>query len=703
MSTPVAPGVYVETVPPPAQLLPCAVDVAAIIGVFERGPLDTPTRVASWPQVQATFGDFIANGIGAYAMKGWLDNGGRVAYVVRVAAPARTTTSTGVQPADRQASIVGDLTGLVAGAGAAIEQGDVCWLELVTAVDPLTNTVSWGAQLPPELDLTTPFTVTTGASAAGTSVQDASAARVLEISASSPGAWGNQLTVEIESRTPAATASVPAAAPVASETSVATVDGFTPATLVAITQGSGGAVKTEHRIVTTVVAAPPTLVWDADLATIDPTQPMRIEAQTFALSVRCGGVLMEVHDGLTTVPQSPGFAPAALPGTSLISCAVPAGTLPPPVTGNPVSTGWLALTAGLDGTAALSTEDILGDEAVGLLRGLAALTATDEPAIVCIPDLVGEYVAATVFVPPPPQTVDPCVPCQPPPAPPALLVQSIFEASASFTPDQIAAVQQALIDDCESRADRIAALDPPCGPGPLDVPATISWRGRFDSSYAALYSPWITVLDPLAVTPGQPPLPWGTMRRLPPSAHLAGVMAATDAAVGPWQAPANQQLQWVHACDLVLDDRGHGMLNAAGVCALRPRSGRGIWVLGARMISSDPLWLYLSTRRLMLMLERTFRVGLAWTVFEPAGSTLQKQLMSSIYGLLLDLYEQGAFGGSSAAEAFGVGYDGSGEELVVVVNVGVQPKPPAEVIVLQVMRTENQLMIRQPPITGAPQ
>ena len=124
------------------------------------------------------------------------------------------------------------------------------------------------------------------------------------------------------------------------------------------------------------------------------------------------------------------------------------------------------------------------------------------------------------------------------------------------------------------------------------------------------------------------------MRRVPPSAHIAGVMATTTQPRA-WQAPANRQLQWVHDCDLALGDRGHGLLNAAGVCALRSRAGKGVWVLGARTVSSDPAWLYLSGRRLMLMLERTFRVGLAWTVFEPAGPALQKQLMSSIYGLLL--------------------------------------------------------------------
>ena len=99
-----------RNVAPPAQLLPCAVDVAAIIGVFERGPLDTPVRVASWPQVQATFGDFIPNGIGAYASRDGLTTGPR-----RLGRAGRRTVAdddpTGAQPADRQSSIVDDSPG----------------------------------------------------------------------------------------------------------------------------------------------------------------------------------------------------------------------------------------------------------------------------------------------------------------------------------------------------------------------------------------------------------------------------------------------------------------------------------------------------------------------------------------------------------------------------------------------------------------
>src|SRR5687768_585900 len=77
-----APGVYVERLDPPPSLDLVDVDVPAFLAVCERGPIDRPVRLTSWPAFEATFGSFVLNGIGAYAVKAFFDNGGRVAYVI---------------------------------------------------------------------------------------------------------------------------------------------------------------------------------------------------------------------------------------------------------------------------------------------------------------------------------------------------------------------------------------------------------------------------------------------------------------------------------------------------------------------------------------------------------------------------------------------------------------------------------------------
>ena len=701
MTVPSAPGVYVEAVDPPAELDPVAVDVAAFVGVFERGPIDEPVRVASWPQIEATFGSFVLNGIGAYALKAWVDNGGRVAHAVRIAAPAHTTKLAGVQPADRRSSFVDSLDGIVVGAAAAVQQEGRTWMHLVIAVDDVALRVTWDRPLHPEVDLTQllirPVAVSTGAAPAVATFSDSAPTPVLVISASSAGAWGNHVTVLVERRFDAATTSRPLPAATGVATAVVSVDNFSQRSYVRVTQDKGGGVVLEERaVVARVDPAARVLFWVTPLGVVDPTTELRIESEVFAVSIRERGRLREVFEDLTLVPGHPRFAPTVLSGSAVVRAgAVGAG---PPGTGLPEpSSGWVALAGGRDGTAALGLDDLLGDELAERRRGLAVFGDLDEPAILAIPDLVAEPVAARIVLPPE-VVVDPCVPCPPPPPPPDALVADIVEASASFGDADVAFAQQALIDHCERHADRVALLDPPCGRRTLSVPALAAWRSRFESSYAAMYAPWVVVLDPLADQPATVRAPWGRLRRLPPSGHVAGLIARVDTEIGAWVAPANRLVRWAHSTDMPVGDEEHGILNDADVDALRPQASRGVAVLGARTVASDSSWRFLSVRRLFLLVERTLRAGLAWTVFEPAGPALDRIMGAAITGLLEDLWERGAFAGETPGTSFFV-KTGGGDRLrgEVIVEIGIAAQRPAEVIVLQVVRTEDRLELREQP------
>jgi hypothetical protein len=540
-----------------------------------------------------------------------------------------------------------------------------------------------------------PVVVRTGAAAATTTLFDDAALPVLDLRAASPGAWGNHVSVLAERRFDAATTNRIVPGVTGNATPVAAVDGFAPGAFVRVSQDTAGVVQSVRRVVTAVDPARSVLFWDTPLTIVDPTKPLRLEAETFTLSIREQGTLREVHDGLSLVPSHPRFAPNVLERSALVRAEVPAATPPPPASGHPDVAGWVALLAGRDGTAALGLDDVLGDELTERYRGLAAFANVDEPAIMAVPDLVAEPVQARISVPP--EVVsDPCLPCPPAPPPPDTLVAEVSEASASFGVDAIAFAQQALIDHCERRADRIALLDPPCGRGPLDVQALIAWRSRFDSTFAALYAPWVVVVDPFASVAGRPPPPWGRLRRLPPSGHVAGLIAAVDAEIGAWASPANRLVRWVHATDTAIDETGHGILNDADVDVLRAQAGRGVAVLGARTVASDSQWRFVSVRRLFLLIERTLRVGLAWTVFEPAGPALDRVMATVIAGLLEDLWERGAFAGETPETSFFVkagGGDRQRGEVIVLIAIAVQR--PAEVIFLQVVRTEDRLEIRE--------
>jgi hypothetical protein len=98
----------------------------------------------------------------------------------------------------------------------------------------------------------------------------------------------------------------------------------------------------------------------------------------------------------------------------------------------------------------------------------------------------------------------------------------VIELPPRFSLDEIFAVQQALIDQCELLRDRFAILDAPrfrSGAVNTSFSDIQSWRLRFDTRFAALYFPWIDVFDPW---PGRRE----TLRAMPPSGHVAGELPA---------------------------------------------------------------------------------------------------------------------------------------------------------------------------------
>ncbi|WP_221352053.1 phage tail sheath family protein [Streptomyces beigongshangae] len=86
------PGVSLTLAPPGSGAEPLRTDVAAFLGRFRRGPVGGPVRVESWNDVVDTFGPPPPEGAFAtpYALRGFFENGGRTAWVLRVSGPAAT-------------------------------------------------------------------------------------------------------------------------------------------------------------------------------------------------------------------------------------------------------------------------------------------------------------------------------------------------------------------------------------------------------------------------------------------------------------------------------------------------------------------------------------------------------------------------------------------------------------------------------------
>ena len=153
MSVYVTPGVYYETVDlDGGQISPLRTDIAAFIGIAERGPLHTPVAVTTWEQFQTVFGNFIPQGYLAYSVKAFFENDGARCHIVRVAAPVASTATDGtvIQPADGHSSIVLSTAGFVPGAVVtvrrdAIRQSD----HLLQDVNPATRVLIWQQPLEP--------------------------------------------------------------------------------------------------------------------------------------------------------------------------------------------------------------------------------------------------------------------------------------------------------------------------------------------------------------------------------------------------------------------------------------------------------------------------------------------------------------------------------------------------------------------------
>ena len=199
---------------------------------------------------------------------------------------------------------------------------------------------------------------------------------------------------------------------------------------------------------------------------------------------------------------------------------------------------------------------------------------------------------------------------------------------------------------------RFAVLDPPPGLSPGEVR---TFRGGLDSSRAALYYPWVTVANPLAATSSrQPPT-----LAVPPSGFLCGIYAGSDLQQGVFKAPANVPLLGALGPELTVSKEQQDLLNPEGINCLRVFEGLGFRVWGARTVSSDPEWKYLSTRRYFNYLEGSIARSTQWAVFEPNGERLWANVRQAIADFLYNEWRSGALLGSTVEEAFFVRCDRS--------------------------------------------
>lgn len=295
------------------------------------------------------------------------------------------------------------------------------------------------------------------------------------------------------------------------------------------------------------------------------------------------------------------------------------------------------------GMPALTAKDFIGD--VSDRSGLGGIEALDQVRLVVCPDVMVGY------------------------------------DGSPAERERVKMVQQAMLDHCQRLRYRFAILDAPPG---LNAQQAMDWRRYvgFDSSYAAMYYPWIQIADLSGSG--------ATSKLVPPSGHVAGVYNRTDADRGVHKAPANDTILGALDLEIHLSKGEQDLLNPEGVNCIRSFPGRGIRIWGARTLSSDGSWRYVNVRRLFIMVEASLDTGMQWVVFEPNDQMLWAKVRRDVTSFLRTVWLGGALFGNTPEEAFYVKCD---EELnppevrdlgQLIIEVGLAPVKPAEFVIFRI-------------------
>ncbi len=243
------------------------------------------------------------------------------------------------------------------------------------------------------------------------------------------------------------------------------------------------------------------------------------------------------------------------------------------------------------------------------------------------------------------------------------------------------AVRSAILDHCENQylQDRFAILD---GRQTTTLTKEEIQGGTRDSSYGAIYYPWI---DVGAKDENGDPV------YQPPSGHIAGIYARVDTERGVHKAPANEVIRGALGLQTLVSKQGQAGLNPDGINVIR-RFGGNITVWGARTMAgaAQTEWRYISSRRLFNFLRESIDEGTQWAVFEPNAPEVWSKIRRNVGAFLTTVWASGALLGNTPEQAFYVRCDETVNPAAVrdagqlVVEIGVALVRPAEFVVFRI-------------------
>lgn len=469
-------------------------------------------------------------------------------------------------------------------------------------------------------------------------------AGVLQIEAANPGEWGNKIRVTVEASSKAKTQVI---AVNGADLKLKNAEGFNQGDVVELFDGKAKAYATIVSSLDNIVTldAPCTLnVADEKIGT-----PKYIKTCELTLTVKLDDVV-ETYANVSLCPEAGNFVSARTRKSDLVTVAVTEAKAPAaPKEGKeekapaPAKAGAtpielvggaavIALAGGSDGKVANVNPSVYmgADNGPGKRSGLAAFLENVDVSIMAIPGVTAPE------------------------------------------------VQAALIAHCENCKSCFAILDVP-----IDRKKTndvVEFRDMYDTTYAAMYHPWLEMFDPLAKRSAY----------FPPSGAMAGIYARTDNERGVHKAPANEIVRGCTGLSCNYNEGEQDILNPKGVNLIRAFTGRGIRVWGARTMSSNGLWKYVNVRRLYIYIEESIKANTNWVVFEPNSEVLWGRVTRTIEMFLATCWRSGALAGSTPSEAYFVecGPTTMTQDDIdngrLICNIGIAAVKPAEFVIFRI-------------------
>ena len=469
-------------------------------------------------------------------------------------------------------------------------------------------------------------------------------AGVLQIEAANPGEWGNKIRVTVEASSKAKTQVI---AVNGADLKLKNADGFNQGDVVELFDGKAKAYATIVSSLDNIVTldAPCTLnVADEKIGT-----PKYIKTCELTLTVKLDDVV-ETYANVSLCPEAGNFVSARARKSDLVTIAVTEAKAPAaPKEGKdekapaPAKAGVtpielvggaavIALAGGSDGKVANVNPSVYmgADNGPGKRSGLAAFLENVDVSIMAIPGVTAPE------------------------------------------------VQAALIAHCENCKSCFAILDVP-----IDRKKTndvVEFRDMYDTTYAAMYHPWLEMFDPQAKRSAY----------FPPSGAMAGIYARTDNERGVHKAPANEIVRGCTGLSCNYNEGEQDILNPKGVNLIRAFTGRGIRVWGARTMSSNGLWKYVNVRRLYIYIEESIKANTNWVVFEPNSEVLWGRVTRTIEMFLATCWRSGALAGSTPSEAYFVecGPTTMTQDDIdngrLICNIGIAAVKPAEFVIFRI-------------------